>query len=57
MADAMVQISAIAGCAGATSYCVTQFIVVIWSLRTDEAGRRYALRLLQALRRERPKDR
>ena len=45
MAGALVQISAIAGCAGLTLRYVIQFIVVIWSLRTDRAGRRYALRL------------
>ena len=49
MAAALIQISVVAGCAGMTLR-VIQFIVVIWSLRADEMGRRHALRLLLALR-------
>jgi len=57
MASALIQISAIAGCAGLTVRYVTQLIVVVWSLRADEDGRRHALRLLSALRGERSRQR
>lgn len=57
MAGAWVQISAFAGCAGVTLYYVIQFTVMIWSLRTNEEGRRHALRLLLALRGGRPRRR
>lgn len=50
MADALVQISAIAGCAGVALRYVTQLVIVIWSLRADEEGRQHAVRLLKALR-------
>jgi hypothetical protein len=55
MGSELVQISALVGCAGVTLRYTIQFIVVVWSLRADEAGRRHALRVLQVLRGERPK--
>ncbi|XVV00768.1 hypothetical protein ACQPW3_25475 [Actinosynnema sp. CA-248983] len=36
---------------------ITQLVVVVWSLRADEAGRRQALRLLEALRLGFPRSR
>jgi hypothetical protein len=50
MVTALVQISAIAGCAGVAMRYATQLIIVIWSLTADEDGRRHALRLLGVLR-------
>src|SRR5579864_3856936 len=38
------------GCAGVAIRCVTQLLVVIWSLRADEKGRRHAIEILKALR-------
>ena len=57
MTAALVQISAIVGCAGVTLRYVIQFIVVIWSLRADEEGRRHALQVLLALRGKRLRSR
>jgi hypothetical protein len=57
VAGALLQISVVMGCAGVAFRYVTQLVVVIWSLRADEEGRRYALRLLLALRGERPRRR
>jgi hypothetical protein len=54
---ALLQISVVMGCAGVALRYVIQLVVVIWSLRADEEGRRYALRLLLALRGERPRRR
>jgi hypothetical protein len=55
MGSGLVQISACVGCAGVALRYVIQLIVVVWSLRADEDGRKHALRLLLALRGERPK--
>jgi hypothetical protein len=57
MGTGLVQISALVGCAGVALRSVIQLIVVIWSLRADEEGRRHALRLLLALRGKRSKHR
>jgi hypothetical protein len=46
----VVQISMLVGCAGVAIRCVTQLLVVIWSLKADESGRRHAIELLKALR-------
>jgi hypothetical protein len=46
----MVQISMLVGCAGVAIRCVTQLLLVFWSLRTDEKGRRHAVEILKALR-------
>jgi hypothetical protein len=54
---ALLQISVVMGCAGVALRYVTQLVVVIWSLKADEEGRRYALRLLRTLRGGRPKRR
>jgi hypothetical protein len=53
MASALIQISAVVSCAGIALRYVTQLIVVIWSLKADEDGRRHALKLLLVLRGER----
>lgn len=50
VADALIQISAIAGCAGVALRYATQLVIVIWSLRADEEGRQHAIRLLKVLR-------
>jgi hypothetical protein len=57
MAGALLQISAIAGCAGVALRYAIQLVIVIWSLRADAEGRQHALELLLALRGERPKRR
>jgi len=57
MGSGWVQISAFVGCAGVALRYIIQFIVVIWSLRADDDGRRHALRLLLALRGQLPKGR
>jgi hypothetical protein len=57
MAYTLVQIGAVAGCVGVALRYATQFVIVVWSLKADEQGRRHALRLLQALRGERPRRR
>ncbi|CAM4198222.1 hypothetical protein KIPE111705_44705 [Kibdelosporangium persicum] len=53
MGTEIVQLSGIVG-ATATAVVVLryliQLIVVVWSLRADEAGRRHAIRLLELLR-------
>ena len=54
MGSELVQISALVGCAGVALRYTVQLIVVVWSLRTDEAGRKHALRVLRVLRGERP---
>jgi hypothetical protein len=46
----MVQISMLIGCAGVAIRCVTQLLVVIWSLKADEKGRRHAIEILKTLR-------
>ncbi|WP_216209766.1 hypothetical protein [Amycolatopsis aidingensis] len=43
-------VTGIVGSAIVALRAITQFIVVVWSFRADEAGRRHALRLLDALR-------
>jgi hypothetical protein len=48
----VVQISVLVGCAGVAIRCATQLLVVIWSLRADENGRRHAVEILKALRRD-----
>jgi hypothetical protein len=55
MGSELVQISALVGCAGVALRYTIQLIVVIWSLRADENGRRHALRVLRILRVELPK--
>jgi hypothetical protein len=40
--------SGLVGTALAVRY-VTQLIIVLWSLRADEAGRKHAIRLLELL--------
>jgi hypothetical protein len=45
----IVQVSGIVGTALVVRY-VTQLIVIVWSLRADEPGRRHAIRLLELLR-------
>jgi hypothetical protein len=57
MGSSLVQISALMCCAGVALRYITQLIVVVWSLRADEDGRRHALKLLLALRGARPKQR
>jgi hypothetical protein len=52
MGSDMVQISVLVGCAGVAIRYVTQLIVVLWSLRADDSGRRYAIELLKTLRRD-----
>jgi hypothetical protein len=52
MGGGVVQISVLVGCAGVAIHYVTQFLVVIWSLRADENGRHHAIELLKALRRD-----
>lgn len=55
MGSDVVQISVLVGCAGVATRYVIQLIVVVWSLRANESGRRYAIELLKALRRESPR--
>jgi hypothetical protein len=52
MGSGVVQISVLVGCAGVAIRYVTQLIVVLWSLRADDSGRRYAIELLRTLRRD-----
>lgn len=52
MGGSVVQISVLVGCAGVAVHYVTQLLVVIWSLKTDENGRRHAIEILKALRRD-----
>jgi aminoglycoside phosphotransferase len=52
MGSGVVQISVLVGCAGVAMRYVTQLIVVLWSLRADDSGRRYAIELLKTLRRD-----
>jgi hypothetical protein len=49
MGSDLVQISVLVGCAGVAMRYLTQLIVVVWSLRADENGRRHAIRLLKTL--------
>lgn len=57
MASGVVQISVLVGCAVVTMHCVIQLVVVIWSLRANDDGRRHAIELLKALRRDSHNDR
>jgi len=52
MGSGVVQISVLVGCAGVAMRYVTQLIVVLWSLRADDSGRRYAIEVLKTLRRD-----
>jgi hypothetical protein len=45
----VVQVSMLVCCAGVAIRCVTQLLVVIWSLRADEKGRNHAIEILKAL--------
>jgi hypothetical protein len=51
MGNSVVQISVLVSCAGVAIRYATQLLVVIWSLKADESGRRHAIELLKALRR------
>jgi hypothetical protein len=55
MGSELVQISALVGCAGVALRYLVQLIVVVWSLKANEAGRKHALRVLRVLRGEQPK--
>lgn len=57
MGSAVVQISVLVGCAGVATRCIIQLVVVIWSLRADENGRKHAIELLKTLRLYSPKQR
>jgi hypothetical protein len=55
MSSGVVQISVLVGCAGVVTRCAIQLVVVIWSLRADEDGRKHAIELLKVLRLYNPK--
>jgi hypothetical protein len=50
MGSGVVQISVLVGCAGVAARYITQLIVVLWSLRADEKGRKHAIEVLKVLR-------
>ena len=50
MISEIAEVSGAAGTVLALRY-LTQLIVVVWSLRADEQGRKHALRLLELLHR------
>jgi hypothetical protein len=52
----VMSLTGLAGAAMAVRY-VTQLIIVLWSLRADEAGRKHAIRLLELLRSKRAQRR
>ena len=48
MVSQIAEVSGVAGAVLALRY-LTQLIVVVWSLRADEQGRKHALQLLELL--------
>lgn len=50
MESGVIHISVLVGCAGVAARYITQLVVVLWSLRTDEKGRQHAIELLTILR-------
>jgi len=51
--ELLLQAGTLAGLSGATVLvlrAITQLIIVLWSLRTDDTGRKHALALLRLLR-------
>ena len=49
MSSDVALVGGVAGAAFALRY-VAEIVVIIWSLRTDEEGRKHAIRLLELLR-------
>jgi hypothetical protein len=48
----LLQVGTIAGLSGAAMFAlrgITQLVVVVWSLRADDAGRKHAIALLRIL--------